>query len=131
MSKLPRCIHKSHKSTPSSDQAYAIRVHDLHKSFRLPTERAAGLKQAIFNWLKGVKGYTEQQVLRGVSFDIRPGSLSVLLVAMAPVNLPSSNASPRSIIQSREVLRSTVPWFRSSSWVWDSIPSSLVAKTFI
>lgn len=51
----------------------AIRVTNLHKSFRLPTERAAGLKQAIFNWLKGVKGYTKHQVLKGISFEIQPG----------------------------------------------------------
>ena len=51
----------------------AIKVTNLHKSFRLPTERAAGLKQAIFNWLKGVKGYTEQKVLRGVNFEIKKG----------------------------------------------------------
>lgn len=51
----------------------ALRVTNLHKSFRLPTERAAGLKQAIFNWLKGIKGYTEHQVLKGIDFTIQPG----------------------------------------------------------
>lgn len=51
----------------------AISVQNLHKSFKLPTERAAGLKQAIFNWLKGVKGYTKQEVLRGVSFEVKKG----------------------------------------------------------
>ena len=51
----------------------AIKVTDVHKSFRLPTERAWGLKQAIFNRLKGIKGYKEQQVLRGISFDVKQG----------------------------------------------------------
>lgn len=51
----------------------AISVTNIHKSFKLPTERAWGLKQAIFNRLKGIKGYTEQQVLRGVSFDVKKG----------------------------------------------------------
>ena len=31
----------------------AISVQNVHKSFKLPTERAWGLKQAIFNRLKG------------------------------------------------------------------------------
>ena len=51
----------------------AIRVRGLYKSFKLPTERAWGLKQAIFNRLKGVKGYTKQEVLRGVDFEVRKG----------------------------------------------------------
>lgn len=51
----------------------AVSVSNVHKSFRLPTERAWGLKQAIFNRLKGIKGYTEQQVLRGISFDVKKG----------------------------------------------------------
>ena len=48
-----------------------ISVKNLHKSFKLPTEKAGGLKQAIFNRLKGVRGYTEQKVLNGISFDIK------------------------------------------------------------
>lgn len=51
----------------------AIKVTDLHKSFRLPTEKAFGLKQAIFNRLKGVKGYTEQKVLQGLDFEVKKG----------------------------------------------------------
>ena len=50
-----------------------ISVKDLHKSFHLPTERAWGLKQAIFNRLKGIKGYKEQKVLNGISFEIKRG----------------------------------------------------------
>ena len=34
----------------------AIQVTNLSKSFRLPTERASGLKEAILNWFKGIKG---------------------------------------------------------------------------
>ena len=49
----------------------AISVKHLHKSFKLPTERSWGLKQAIFNRLRGIKGYREQKVLNGISFDIR------------------------------------------------------------
>ena len=56
-----------------TDSDVAISVKDLHKSFKLPTERAGGLKQAIFNRLRGIKGYTEQKVLRGLNFEIKKG----------------------------------------------------------
>lgn len=76
-----------------------ISVKNLHKSFRLPTERAGGLKNAIFNRLKGVKGYKEQKVLNGISFDIhqnefvgivgRNGSgKSTLLKTLAKIYFP-------------------------------------------
>lgn len=76
-----------------------ISVKNLHKSFRLPTERAWGLKQAIFNRIKGVKGYTEQKVLNGISFDVhknefigivgRNGSgKSTLLKTLAKIYFP-------------------------------------------
>ncbi len=51
----------------------AISVKGLHKSFNLPTEQAFGIKQAIFNRLRGVKGYKEQKVLKGLDFDIKKG----------------------------------------------------------
>ena len=56
-----------------TDSDIAISVKNLHKSFKLPTEQAFGLKQAIFNRLRGIKGYKEQKVLRGLSFDIKKG----------------------------------------------------------
>ena len=81
------------------DTPIAISVKNLHKSFKLPTERAGGLKQAIFNRLKGVKGYTEQKVLNNVSFDVhqnefigivgRNGSgKSTLLKTLAKIYFP-------------------------------------------
>lgn len=51
----------------------AIRITNLHKTFKLPTERAFGLKQVIFNRLRGIKGYKEHRVLRGLTFDIKKG----------------------------------------------------------
>lgn len=51
----------------------AIEVHNLHKGFVLPTERSWGLKQAIFNRLRGVKGYKNQRVLKGISFNVKKG----------------------------------------------------------
>lgn len=53
--------------------APAIVVKNLHKSFRLPTEQAFGLKQAFFNRLRGIKGYKEQKVLKGLNFEIKQG----------------------------------------------------------
>ncbi len=80
-----------------------ISVKNLHKSFKLPTERAWGLKQAIFNRLKGVKGYKEQKVLNGISFDIhrnefvgivgRNGSgKSTLLKTLAKIYFPEKGS---------------------------------------
>ncbi len=79
----------------------AIHVQDLRKSFKLPTEKAGKLKQAIFNWLKGVKGYKRQKVLRGLSFDIHEGDFvgivgrngsgkSTLLKLLADIYVPDS-----------------------------------------
>ena len=56
-----------------SDSDIAISVRNLHKSFKLPTEQAFGLKQAIFNRLRGIKGYKEQKVLKGLDFEIKKG----------------------------------------------------------
>lgn len=52
---------------------FAIRVKNIHKSFKLPTEQAFGLKQALFNRLRGIKGYREQKVLKGLNFEIKKG----------------------------------------------------------
>lgn len=57
----------------STDNDIAISVKNLHKSFKLPTEQAFGLKQAIFNRLHGIKGYKEQKVLKGLDFEIKKG----------------------------------------------------------
>lgn len=56
-----------------SDDDFAIRISNLHKSFRLPTERSMSLKQTIFNRLRGIKGYKDQKVLNGLSFSINKG----------------------------------------------------------
>lgn len=56
-----------------SDSDIAIKVSDLHKSFKLPIEQAFGLKQAFFNRLRGIKGYTEQKVLKGLDFEVKKG----------------------------------------------------------
>lgn len=52
---------------------HALQVKNVHKSFRLPTEQANGIKQAFVNWTKGIKGYKEFTVLDGVSFTVEKG----------------------------------------------------------
>lgn len=85
------------------DMPVVISVKNLHKSFKLPTERAGGLKQAIFNRLKGIKGYKEQKVLNNLSFDIhqnefvgivgRNGSgKSTLLKTLAKIYFPEKGS---------------------------------------
>lgn len=80
-----------------------ISVKNLHKSFRLPTERAWGLKQAIFNRLRGIKGYKEQKVLQGISFNVHRGEFlgivgrngsgkSTLLKTMAKIYFPEKGS---------------------------------------
>lgn len=50
----------------------AVIVKDLYKSFKLPHERAGGLKNLLVN-AKRQKGYEQQQVLTDVSFEIQSG----------------------------------------------------------
>lgn len=91
----------SKRKTTSDD--VAIRVTNLHKSFKLPTERAWGLKQAIFNRLRGIKGYKKQQVLRGLDFEIKKGEFvgivgrngsgkSTLLKTLSGIYYPDSGS---------------------------------------
>ena len=79
----------------------AIQVTNLTKSFKLPTERAWGLKQAIFNRLKGVKGFKKQVVLSNIDFEVRKGEFvgivgrngsgkSTLLKLLSEIYIPDS-----------------------------------------
>ncbi len=51
----------------------AIRVDNLTKTFKIPTEASSGIKQKLINTLKGKKGYREFTPLKGVSFEIGKG----------------------------------------------------------
>ncbi|MDC7284977.1 ABC transporter ATP-binding protein [Bifidobacterium thermophilum] len=55
------------------DRPVVLSVQHVAKSFRLPTEQATGLKMAFLNWTKGVSGFTEQKVLRDISFEVKQG----------------------------------------------------------
>ena len=54
-------------------QKTVLEVRSIYKSFRLPTEQASGIKQAFINYMKGIKGYKEQQVLKNISFKVEKG----------------------------------------------------------
>ena len=82
---------------------YAIVAKNLKKSFKLPTEKSWGLKQAIFNTLRGIKGYVKQDVLNGVSFNVKKGEFlgivgrngsgkSTLLKVLSKIYVPDSGS---------------------------------------
>jgi ABC-2 type transport system ATP-binding protein len=50
-----------------------LSVDHVSKSFRLPTEQATGLKQAVINWTKGIKGFRKLDVLKDISFEVHQG----------------------------------------------------------
>ncbi len=51
----------------------ALRVDHVSKSFILPTEAAGSLKVMLINWVRGIRGYTTQHVLKDISFDVKQG----------------------------------------------------------
>ena len=51
----------------------AIRVDNLVKTFKIPTEASNGIKQKLVNVFKGKKGYREFTPLKGISFEIEKG----------------------------------------------------------
>ncbi len=65
MSKLTKA------KTNSSD--VALKVEHVSKSFRLPTEKANGIKQAFINRMQCKNGYTKQEVLKVISFEVKKG----------------------------------------------------------
>lgn len=94
---------RSEAEKRSLDDDTAISIKDLYKSFKLPTEKAWGLKQAILNRLKGVKGYRKQEVLKGITFDVKKGEFlgivgrngsgkSTLLKILSEIYLPDKGS---------------------------------------
>ena len=87
------------KKTNSSD--IALKVEHVSKSFRLPTEKASGIKQAFINRMHGKTGYTKQEVLKDISFEINKGDFfgivgrngsgkSTLLKLISQIYVPDS-----------------------------------------
>lgn len=56
-----------------AERPVVLKVDHVAKSFKLPTEQATGLKMAFLNWTKGIKGYTEQKVLKDINFEVHQG----------------------------------------------------------
>lgn len=50
-----------------------IKVEHVGKSFKLPNEPNSSIKNVIVNVFSGKKGYTDQRVLKDVSFEIKKG----------------------------------------------------------
>lgn len=88
---------------PKKKPEYAITVRNLSKSFKLPTDKSWGLKQAIFSRLKGNKGYVKQDVLKNLSFNVKKGEFlgivgrngsgkSTLLKILSGIYVPDKGA---------------------------------------
>lgn len=56
-----------------TETAIAVKVENVSKSFRLPTESTQSLRTALVNRFKGIKGYKEQEVLRDINFEVYKG----------------------------------------------------------
>ena len=51
----------------------AIKVDNIHKTFKLPHEKNNSLKGSIINFYKHSKGYEVQKALKGISFEVEKG----------------------------------------------------------
>lgn len=89
-------------SMPSHSDV-ALRVEHVSKHFKLPTERTSSLKGALFNLLRGRTGYTTQQVLKDITFDVKKGEFfgivgkngsgkSTLLKIISQIYTPNSGS---------------------------------------
>jgi ABC-type polysaccharide/polyol phosphate transport system ATPase subunit len=59
-------------SAPGPDAPLAIRVEDLHKAFRIPTQRVDSLKERAVHPFAS-REYRELRALDGISFEVRQG----------------------------------------------------------
>jgi ABC-2 type transport system ATP-binding protein len=59
-------------AAPGPDSPLAIKVDDLYKSFRIPTQRVDSLKERAVHAF-APRDYRELNALRGISFEIRRG----------------------------------------------------------
>ncbi|TWT12236.1 ABC transporter ATP-binding protein [Streptococcus sp. sy004] len=51
----------------------AVKVEQVSKFFKLPTESTHSLRTSLVNRFKGIKGYKEYHVLKDISFEVEKG----------------------------------------------------------
>ncbi|HEQ1494130.1 TPA: ABC transporter ATP-binding protein [Streptococcus pyogenes] len=51
----------------------AVKVQHVSKTFKLPTEATKSFRTTLVNRLRGIKGSTEQHVLKDINFDVYKG----------------------------------------------------------
>ncbi|HEY0277002.1 MAG TPA: ABC transporter ATP-binding protein [Solirubrobacterales bacterium] len=60
------------RQAPGSDAPLAVRVENLHKSFRIPTQRVDSLKERAVHPF-AAREFRELRALDGISFEVRQG----------------------------------------------------------
>ncbi|VHG89049.1 Teichoic acid export ATP-binding protein tagH [Streptococcus pyogenes] len=77
----------------------AVKVQHVSKTFKLPTEATKSFRTTLVNRLRGIKGFTEQHVLKDINFDVYKGDFfgivgrngsgkSTLLKIISPIYVP-------------------------------------------
>lgn len=64
---------KKQENREKLDEKTVVSVKNVAKTFRLPKEHSSELKQTVINWIKRQRGYTDLNVLRDISFDVKEG----------------------------------------------------------
>lgn len=90
-------------SAKKDNRETAIKVKNLHKTFKIPIEGAETLKKRFINYISREKGYKEFSPLNGISFEIKKGDFfgivgrngsgkSTLLKTIAGIYEPNQGA---------------------------------------
>lgn len=85
----------------SNNAEIAIKVSNVHKTFKLPHEKQSSIKGLFINMFRGKRTYEKQHVLKDISFEIKKGEFfgivgrngsgkSTLLKLLAGIYSPDS-----------------------------------------